>query len=186
MATVTNLDTARESSIAREMRVYGNSIASWQRPDNATAYAAGDVISDSASVAAVLEFPKCVRRNGGSGAILRAHLSIDVNHAAPPNFELYVFEDAPTDHLDNAALALANDDLASLHAVFTLNGSAAKVVNAAASPAGALYYSAALDLAHPFVCAADSRSLYGLLVTRSAFTPVAESKYIAHVELDCD
>jgi hypothetical protein len=187
MATVTNLDTAPANALKGRERKHVDSIASFQRPADVLAYAAGDVISDSTSVAAVLQFPLCARIPGGGGAILRAHIALDVNIAAPPDLELYLFSSAPTDHLDNAALALADADLPKINAVYDLAGSNAKIVNAGVSPAGALYYiSGNAANRHGFVCASGDDSLYALLVTRSALTPVSAMKVIATLELEQD
>ena len=184
MALVTNLDTAPVNQAVNGGQRSVESVASFLRPANATPYAAGDVISDSASVAAVLEFPLCAARPGSGGRILRAHIAHDVNIATPPDLELYLFHAAPADHLDNAAMALADADLPKMHAVYDFTGSAAKVVNATASPAGALYWlTANAANTHSFVCEEGTRSLYGLLVTRSVFTPVTGSKWITALEM---
>ena len=186
MAVITSLDESHISASLGAGRKYGGALATFLRPANATPYAAGDVISDSASVAAAIEFTNCGARKGGSGAILRAHVSVDVNHASVPNLELYIFDHEPTNHLDNAALALADSDIVKLHTSLIFTGSTAKVLNASASPAGAIQIAAALELPRPFVCDPDSRSLYGLLVTRSVFTPVSGAKWYVHLEIEQD
>lgn len=184
MTLITNLDTAHVSESVREGRATGDSIASFLRPANATAYAAGDVISDDASTAKALQFPECAKVVGGGGAVIRAYITVDENMGTVPDLELYLFDEEPTNAADNAAIALADGDLPI--AVLRFEDTDAKVVNAASSPAGMVLLKTPVDMEHGYVCKADSQLLYGLLVTRTVFTPVTGTKFTILLKLDKD
>jgi hypothetical protein len=51
--------------------------ASFTRPANATAYTAGDVVSNSASATTLMQFPRVVRMEGASGTVVKARLTTD-------------------------------------------------------------------------------------------------------------
>lgn len=163
MPSITNLDSVHDPKNPGDYPTYHASIASFERPDNTTAYTVGDVVSDSASVARVIEFPKCAKERGGSGVLVYATLAVDDNYATIPAFHLYLFTAAPTDHLDNAPMALADADLPKMLGVVDFPQDLGRIVNATAAPAGALFFSPNLDWEKPFLCADTDRSLYGLL-----------------------
>jgi hypothetical protein len=174
---VSNVNTANAPAIlsANSRQSYRVSLAAYQRTADATAYVAGDVISDG-NEAGMLEFPLAASRKGGSGAVIRAFVGYEDNEATPPDLELYLFDDEGTGFQDNAALALVSLDLEKAIGVIDFTGSNAKIVNAAASPSGLLMYTTTLDVPIPFAAEADSASIFGLLVTRTGFTPSSAVK----------
>ena len=174
MALITNLDTAPLKGLVPDYnrRSYGISIASFVRPANTTAYAQRDVIGTTASAA--LEFPSCGKEDSAGGSVIKALITIDANIVASFDLALWLFYTEPTNHADNALLALA--DAINPFGYLSLTNANRLVSNAASSPAGQLTYRSIIDLDQPFVCAAGSRSIYGLLVTETAFTPVSAMK----------
>ncbi len=161
MPTVTNLDTPSYSGRGNIIE----SIASFDRPANATVYASGDVVSDDAVTARVLKFPQC----GVAGLIQRVALSIET--VADVAFDLFVFDAEPTPAADNAAIAIVQADIPKLVAVYTfLTGADRKISGAFTTWVPKLDAAATVDA--PFTSNADDEnSLYGLLVARSAWTP---------------
>lgn len=187
MALVVNLDKANVKELVPDYnrRSYGISIVSFQRPANTTAYAARDVISSTTgSDPRALLFPNCGKENSGSGSIIKAHITVDVNLAANFDLGLYLFESEPTNHDDNSLLVLADGDAP--FGYLSLTDALRKITNAATDPAGQLLYRSTIDLDQPFVCGSGTRDLFGLLVTETAFTPVSGMKFKILLGLERD
>ena len=139
----------------------------------AEAYAAEDVLSESATAGSAWVFTGIARADGGGGYITKAQ-AICERTAVTPRLSLYLFRSAPTSELkDNAAnTALKHEDLANyvgridFPAMEDLGGDS----EATATPST----SGKLPLA--FQCAEDADDLYGVLVTRDALTVTAEDE----------
>ena len=188
MAVITNLDSAHAAS--PHPGSHRVSIASFTRAGNTTAYGAGDVLTDGNTAA--IEFPKC----GRSGKIIRASLGYEDNNSTATDYELYVFDEEPTNIADNAAFALVSADMPKLVAVFKFNDADAIIVTT--TGVDILHYPMDSTTTHPaghaFVTddtptiSGDPAttqyggSLFGLLVTRTGYTPVASTKI--HIRLD--
>jgi len=158
------------------------SVASFQRPANTTAYAANDVVYSSTSTAGVLLFPGV----GSSGLINGAYLLIAAT-LATPDLELWVFDSGtdgtePKNALDNAAFSLNSGDLGRLVGVFEFLDTNKKL-------AGTFQYTEAVaknPVAYTATGGSSAGNLYGILVTRGAFTPASSTAFVAalHVEID--
>lgn len=168
-------DASTALEIISDTPTHGLPRAGFQRPDNATAYDAGDVVSAFTAPGFIR-----VRRGslirGGSGLLQHATITINNNLASPPDLELLLFSDPPTGHADNEALALSSSDLAKLVGVVQFSGSSVVVLNSAASPDGMILYLPTLEVPRPYVMDENTESLYALLVTRSGFTPAANDQ----------
>lgn len=172
MALVTNLDAAQAGG-----KTSISSIASFNRDTAITAYAAGNVVSDDGFTGKALIFPRC----GTSGRIMHATLAYEEVDVV--DFELYLFDQEPTGHADQTALTLVSADIPKLIGVYTFNDADKKTV-----AGGIAYYVAVADSesALPKSYTSESGSLYGLLVTRSVFTPVASAKVHLRLQLEID
>lgn len=161
MATNTNLNTQRFEATPSAVR----SVSSFARPNNTTAYAAGDAVFEG--TAGVIVFSAC----GGSGLIERASLVMEETDTA--SFVLFVFDQEPTNVADNAAAigTLDADDYRNLVAMFTFTN--ASKVNLGTNIE--LYQSTTPT--RPSAYTSDSGKLYGILVTSSIYTPIAQSVY---------
>jgi len=104
-----------------------------------------------------------------------------IEEADTINFELFLFDAEPTNHADNAALALVTGDLPKLIGVVKFNNSA-KILGATTM----VHYVPATETVMPYVCGPSSTLLYGLLVTRSAYTPVSAAKVHLRLGLELD
>lgn len=143
--------------------------ASFTRPSNTTAYAAGDVVSVTGGTPAVQEY-ECGRINGGSGVILDAWLIDSANVATKGSFELWLFDTEPTAVADNAAFAPTDAEMLTLVGVIPFT--AAHVGLSGSGAAGNCVLRAdKQNIA--FDCAAASKTLYGVLVVRNAYVPVS-------------
>jgi hypothetical protein len=149
--------------------------ASFQRPNDANPYVAGDAVANSTSAPAVITFAGAARTSGGTGTISLARIFDDANQATLGQFELYLFAVAPTPRNDNAAIAISDTDLVNLIALINF-ASSGFITNAGAGAAGnVLFEKQGLNI--PFRCASGDRNLYGLLVVRNGYTPVAQEKF---------
>lgn len=145
------------------------------RPDNTTAYAAGDAISDNATTptsagAFALE---CARRPGGSGVISEVILLKDDDDVTNADFDLLLFHTLPAfaGWEDNAPLAITAEEMKDLVAAYTFAAASWVDVNTANVQV------ATLDHERPFVCAPSDTNLYGILVAGGAYTPAAEEEF---------
>lgn len=142
---------------------------SFTRPNDTTAYAAGDAVSDSTSAATVITFSSVARTSGGSGVLLGASILDSANQATAGVFELWLFKTSPAGQNDNAAVAFTDAELANLVAVVPLNTN--YVGNSAAGASGNRIYDS--DRVDKAFVTSGSANLFGVLVVRNAYTPVA-------------
>jgi hypothetical protein len=169
MTSITNSVTQRLSGKAGHVR----SVVSFNRPAAITAYAVGDVVSDDAAAAKVMEFEGC----GVSGSVVGAELVYGETDTV--NFELWLFDQEPTNFQDNDPLALVAADLPKFAGVLAFadsgkhNGGSNVEVYKNTDREQIAYTS-------------DNGSLYGLLVTRSAFTPRTLAPVAVNLHIDLD
>jgi len=140
--------------------------------ESAAAYAAEDVLSESDTPddGTAWIFAAVAKVNGGTGYIVKAQAICETT-AVTPRLTLYLFGATPTSELDDNAAntALLHADLANyvgkidFPAMEDLGGDSETV----ASP------STYGNLPLAFECASDANDLYGILVTRDAFTNTA-------------
>jgi hypothetical protein len=163
-----------DNAAQRFGRTNSNAYASFARPANVDAYTAGDVMSDAASagVPNAIEFKGC----GKDGRI--ESVQVHLEDVVTETFELWLFDAEPTNHGDNAVLALVVADLPKLVGVYSLADGAKKTSGAVLTT-----YKADLDSVgaspRPFV--SDDGSLYGLLRVVTGHTPASGTK--VHVAL---
>lgn len=138
--------------------------ATCTRPDNTTAYGAGDVVGTDP--ATNMTFASVAPVSGGHFLLTNVDLRIDA--AAIPSgmttFDLHLFNAAPTAIADNTAWALADADRAKYLGKVTLS---------APSDVGGTLWSQTDGINKKFKCAAASTTIYGQLVTTAAYTPTA-------------
>lgn len=147
--------------------------AEMTRPANTTAYAAGDVVSNSESATTPLAFTNIARINGGSGYIVRASVTTDKKQITP-RVRVHLFNAADaTVSVDNTAYRELYADIGKRVGYFDLPAmtTAPDATNSDMSRS----FDNALRV--PFVCAAGSRDVYVVLETLDAFTPNSGQKF---------
>lgn len=149
-------------------------LATFTRPNDTNAYAAGDAVTDSTSAPTVLTFSGCASANGGSGYILGALMVDSANQATKGIFELWLFDTTVTPDNDNAAFTPTDAECATLVAIIPLVAS--YVGDAQSGASGNAVYSSP-EMMRPFTCGGASDDLFGLLVVRNAYTPVASEVF---------
>lgn len=138
------------------------------RPDNASAYAANDVIGESP--AANLTFSGVSTYPEGTFIITGAKLRIDIN-AVPSGmsgFRLHLYSAAPTAIADNTAFNLPAGDRSKYLGYLTLS---------APSDFGDTLYAQDDNLNFNGKLAAGSTTVYGILETLGAFAPASETVF---------
>lgn len=154
--------------------------ASFSRPANTTAYAAGDAVSDDASSPTTLEFANVGRINGGTGLIVGAKLIDSANQSTLPNFELWVFDTEPTAMEDNAAFDPTDAEAADVVGIVQFS---TNFIGDETSGAGGNVVFQSDQLNFPFECGAASTSLWGQLVARNAYTPVSAETFTIRLDV---
>lgn len=170
MASNTNLNTQRVAGSAGAVR----SVSSFARPNNTTAYAVGDAVFEG--TAGVIEFREC----GASGIIERASLVMEESDTA--SFVLLVFDQEPTNVADNAAAigTLDADDYRNLVGLFTFTNASKVHIGTNLE----LYQSTTPS--RPSAYTSSNGRLFGILITNSVFTPIAESVYNLALHIQAD
>lgn len=128
------------------------------RPADTTAYAANDAWSSSTSSPANIEFTSMAKSAGKGGVLMTAMVSS--SKASSLQFEVQLFDSAPTQVNDNSAFTVSDTD--QLKKVGTFQGT---LQAAGSSPNSEV--TIALNLA--YVCAATS--LFAMVRVLSAYTP---------------
>lgn len=143
-------------------------VASITRPANTTAYTAGDVIGDATTAA--MTFTDVSRSAGGSGMIMTAMVIDSASAATAPSLELWLFSAALAVVADNAPFIPTDAEMLNLVSVITLT--TVKVGLASGNLA-----IISDTVATPFKCAGGSANLFGYLVVRNAYVPIASELF---------
>ena len=133
-------------------------------------YAAGEVIGDD-----YVTFANCPKIDGGAGVIVHAQMIQDVVSAQPLVAELWLFTKPPTNQVDHAPFAHTSYDMNFLVAVLPFGDVGFDVPDIGEGPyAGYGTYvteSACCGISRAFRCRSGEKSLYGVLVAQSPYTP---------------
>lgn len=163
------------------------SIATFARPGDTTAYAVNDVVSNNATTTVLMTFASAARLNNGNGIILKAQLSTD-QKTCVAQFRLYLYNVVnPTVAADNAAHGIMWANRASrlgyidFPALATDDATASDSANALATP-----NTAASNLPLPFGCASADSAIYGVLVTKTIFTPASGQNFYLKLTVSQD
>lgn len=140
------------------------------RPNDSNPYAANDAVNNSTSAPTVMTFTTCARINAGMGMIRDATLCISNKNATVAEFHIWIFDASPAMPNDNAAFAFSDAESKTVQCVLIFTPA-----NYTDSSNNAIY-----KLSNPnqmFLCAAATKTLYGALMTRTAYTPTAQETY---------
>lgn len=146
------------------------------RPNDGNAYAAGDSITSATSSASAYTFSNCARVDAGCGTIMDATLTLSDPNATLSNFELWLFNANPAIPNDNAAFSFTDAEANTVEAVLKFYGG-----DYSDSSLNRIYHMA--NQPRFFKCASASKTLYGVLKTLTAFTPVAQSTFQINLKI---
>lgn len=148
--------------------------ATLTRPNDTTPYAADDEISSSTSAPTILTLSNCARVSGGSGYIHGATLI--TSGVTATNLELHIYDTTSTPNNDNAAFSPSDTESGTIAAVIPFN-------SYFSTPNNRIFVSS--PILAPFVTS-GSANLYARLVTRSAFTPIAQETFKVRLRVSQD
>ena len=151
--------------------------ASFTRPANTDAYAVNDAVSNSTSAPTIMTFANAARVNGGSGYLVKAEFCTD-QAACTADFRLHLFSTTITPVNDNAAYLSqwVNRSVRVGHLDFL----AVSQEGTGSTSAFCLWSGAPLL----YVCDAADTALYGLLETKSVFTPASGQNFSIKLGVD--
>lgn len=176
MALITSL----VSSPAPKNGRFTVSKASFLRPDNTTAYAVGDVMSDSNVDARAIAFPGV----GRSGLI--HHASLIHHETDAVAFTLLLFDAEPTNFTDNAALNLDVLDGAKLLLGLDFLDANGLLLGATDQVNYMRFTNLTVPAFRPVSYVTETGLLYGLLVVQTVFTPAAERRIDIRLSVERD
>jgi hypothetical protein len=149
---------------------------SMTRTNDTNAYAASDAITTATSSAAAYTFAGCARINAGCGTIMDATLTLSDPNATLSNFELWLFNANPAIPNDNAAFSFTDAEANTVEAVLKFYAG-----DYSDSSLNRIYHMA--NQPRFFKCAGATKTLYGVLKTLTAFTPVASSTFQVNLKI---
>lgn len=179
-ATEAKQDTANNALATLNTSRIAVAAASFTRPNNNTTYTSGDIVADATTGQTMLTFAVQDAAGRANGCIKSAKI-IDGNNAATyGEFELWLFSTTWAMQADNVAAAPSVSELANLIAVIPLYTS--YLMNSGAGNTGVrVYESNAIDM--PFISDEDAQ-IYGNLVVRNGYTPVALESFTVILQLE--
>ena len=159
------------------------------RPNNTTQYTAGDVIDDVTLPAQVV-FDNAARFAGGTGRITDALFTSSANGTGvlAGDFEFWLFDTVVAAHeVDNVAFTPTDADLLNLVGIVQFTtGTVFEGTLTAGAGGNVAYMAARTFLPIGFKCVALSKDLYGTLVVRNAYTPVANEIFTIRLNVEQD
>lgn len=153
------------------------------RPADTTPYTAGDVINESTSAGTGWVFADVVRTPGGTGTIKRVYITDSAYVATNLSAELFLFSAVVGVDNDNAAFTPTDAEMGTLLAVVPVSAARPGDITAGAG-GNSLIESADVNI--PFNCAAGVSTLYGVLVARNGYVPVASEIFTIRVIIQQD
>jgi hypothetical protein len=173
LAVVLASDGATEAHLGEVGGRLASVSAEFTRPSDTTAYAVGDVVSDSTSATTLLVIVGCARVNQGSGYITGARLITD-KKSITPRIRVHVYNASnPTRAADNVAMDIRYADISKRIGAFDMPAmtTGTDTTNSTSSQAQDM------TLRVPFVCAAATTTLYFLFEALDIFTPASAEKF---------
>lgn len=145
------------------------------RPNDTTAYAANDALSDSTSspTAGGFTFTSCARISGGSGIITDAVIEMSTAAATPLQGELWLFDSSVTAINDNAAFTITDGEGQTLVGVIPFTANKVGGANQFALVQG-------LNIGFTTVGSANLRFLVKVI---NAYTPAAQEVLTARLKI---
>ena len=146
--------------------------ATFTRPSDTTAYAAGDVVCNSTSAPVIMTFANAVSSAHASSILQQALLIDSGNETTKLDCELWLFDTTVVMDNDNAAFTPTDAEMLTLVAVIPFSSSAWKQGTAGT---GGNCANDQQNLGIPINVAdgTQNTSLYGILVARNAYTPIS-------------
>lgn len=161
--------------ISNDAKILTDSIT---RPSNTTAYAAGDVISEVTTNDHLTFLKAMDAGDEKTGIILGGRVHSSANNTTLPDLELWLFDADIAEVADNGAFVPTDTEMLTLIGVIAFPVASWIIGNAGAAAAGNAFCEV-MNLDIPFRLGKDPSALniYGQLVVRNAYTPVASEEF---------
>lgn len=165
------------------VRSMGRTIsATFTRPADTTAYAAGDVVANSTSAPVVMTFRGAARGTNAPSIIQHAILVSSASVATKPDLELWLFDTTIAIDNDNAVFTPTDAELLTLVGVIAFPVADFKVGDATVGAGGNAVCEAS-NIGLPFNTTRDANDLFGVLVARNAYVPVSGEVFTVRLKL---
>lgn len=155
--------------------------SSFTRPANTTAYAAGDLVANSATAGSVTPLTFTTSKVIGQGTIARVRMYKSAASATNATFTLHLFNDDPgtPTNGDNGALVTAD---------VTMHIASISCDMSSGGLAGTAGLSKAFDIANGITfdlttIGSNERRLYGLIEAEAAYTPASGETFTVTLEI---
>jgi hypothetical protein len=146
------------------------------RPNDTNPYAAGDVVCNSTSAPVIMTFTRATIGRLGQSIVQSATLIDSANVATKPDLELWLFDTTVGMDNDNAVFTPTDAELRTLLGVIAFAQASFKVGDAT-SGAGGNCVCHVPNLSLPINTTKDANKVYGVLVARNAYVPVAQERF---------
>lgn len=157
--------------------------ATFTRPNDTTTYAAGEVMA-ATGTSSPMTFNACARGKGGGGYVIGANLIDGANQTLKLDADLFLFSEAPATYgNDNAAFTPTDAELLECVGVIHFAAGDFKSGDGTSGANGNAYCQSDMDRPVPFVCENDDNALYGVLVARNAYVPIASSPFYVNLQV---
>lgn len=156
---------------------FTTSTVRFARPNDTAGYAVGDAWSDSTSSAACFAFEAT-----GCAGVIRS-VALMHNDSKTVDFDLHLYSAEPTNQTDNVGATMTMDDAArQIGIIYRFTSAQKTTLN------GIDYYRAIpVTTVHddaPRVFVAPEGRIYGLLVCRTIYTPVANAQVVIKLGIE--
>ena len=156
--------------------------ATFTRENDTTTYAAGDVMAASTTAAVALVFESSAASSGGSGIIQSAVIIDSAYQALGLAADLFLFSAEPASFgNDNAAFTPTDAELQTLVAMIEFSALDWNGGNLTSGANGNAVQIVTPSI--PFKCANSTSKLYGVLVARNAYVPIASSPFFIRLHV---
>lgn len=155
--------------------------ATFTRPNDTNTYAAGDVVANSTSAPVIMTFLNATLGKVSPSIIQHAIIVTSASVATKPDLELWLFDTAITMDNDNAVFTPTDVELLTLIGVILFPVADFKVGDATVG-AGGNAICEAKNLGVPFNSTINSNDLFGVLVARNAYVPVAQEIFTVRLK----
>jgi len=156
--------------------------ATFTRENDTTTYTAGDVMAASTTAAVALVFEASAYQSGGSGIIQSATIIDGAYQALGLAADLFLFNAEPASFgNDNAAFTPTDAELQTLVGIVKFTSTDWSGGNLTSGATGNAVQLVTASI--PFKCANDRSKLYGVLVARNAYIPIASSPFFIRLHI---
>ena len=148
------------------------------RPSDTTAYTAGDVVGNGATIT----FAGAARRSGESGVIQQAIIFSSAYVATAPDLELWLFDTTITADADNATFTPTDAELATLIGIIEFPTADWHGGDLTAG-VGGNHVCCVQNIGMPFNATGNDSAIYGVLVTRNAYVPISAEVFTVRLQI---